>query len=313
MYSYFDAHCDTMSKIHKFGIGLDSDALMVNVNHLSKYKSAVQVFALFNKGDMCEEEMFSAFRNFKAEAKRLSGSLSICTTACDITKNTSPLSAILAIEGLGNQPDFSIDAVTRFWEEGVRFMGLCWNHDNSLCGGCEGDGRGLSELGEKTLRTMEEKRIILDVSHMSDKSFWESAEVYSLPFCATHSSSRAVFGHHRNITDAQFLGIASRGGVCGINFYPPFLGAGKADISTVIKHIEHFMALGGEDSIGLGSDFDGIDAVPHGIENAGDFYKLFDALLMLNYKEEAVEKIAFGNFLRFFRSLGDGRETCKEF
>ncbi|MBR3932634.1 MAG: membrane dipeptidase [Clostridia bacterium] len=303
MYTYFDAHCDTMSKMYKKRIGLDSPDLMVNTNNLHRYKSATQVFALFNNGEMNKENMMNCFEYFKNECKKLPSMVSVCSSAKEIDENTAPLSAILAVEGLGNQPDFSVDDVNDFYNIGVRFMSLCWNSDNILCGGCEGENTGITDLGRQTLAQMEKHRIILDVSHMSDKSFWESFENYSLPICATHSVSRSVHNHKRNLTDEQFIAIKNKGGVCGINFYPPFLCDGKADINTVIKHIEHFMSLGGENSIGLGSDFDGIGVAPEDLENSADICNLLDRLLALNYSEETVEKIAFKNFKNLFKQF----------
>jgi len=303
MYTYFDAHCDTMSKMYKNKIGLDSHNLMVNIHNLKGHKSAIQVFALFNNGEMNKENMMNCFEYFKNECKKLPGMVSVCSSAKEIDENKSKLSAILAIEGLGNQPDFTPDDVKDFYDAGVRFMSLCWNNDNILCGGCEGENTGITDLGRQTLAQMKKHKIILDVSHMSDKSFWGSFENYSLPICATHSVSRHVHNHKRNLTDEQFIEIAKRGGVCGINFYPPFLCDGKADINTVIKHIEHFMSLGGENSIGLGSDFDGINASPEGLENSSHIYRLLEGLLALNYSQETVEKIAFKNFKALFKKF----------
>ena len=303
MYTYFDSHCDTMSKMYKNKIGLDSHELMVNTHNLQGYKSAIQVFALFNNGSMNKHDMANCFRFFKNECSKVSSMVSICHCAKEIDKNKAPLSAILAIEGLGNQPDFTPDDVNDFYNMGVRFMSLCWNNDNMLCGGCEGKNMGLTDFAKQTLAQMEKHKIILDVSHMSDKSFWESFENYSLPICATHSVSRSVHNHKRNLTDEQFIEIAKRGGVCGINFYPPFLCDGDADIDTIITHIEHFLSLGGENSIGLGSDFDGINTTPEGLENSSYIYRLLDNLLALNYSQETVEKIAFKNFKNLFEKF----------
>lgn len=305
MYTYFDAHSDTMSKMYKNKIGLDSHNLMVNIHNLKGHKSAIQVFALFNNGSLNKQDMINCFEYFKNECHRLSSIVSHCNCAKEIDENKSKLSAILAIEGLGNQPDFTPDDVKDFYDAGVRFMSLCWNSDNILCGGCEGENTGITDLGRQTLAQMEKHKIILDVSHMSDKSFWESFENYSLPICATHSVSRHVYNHKRNLTDEQFIAIKNRGGVCGINFYPPFLCEGKADINTVIKHIEHFMSLGGENSIGLGSDFDGIGVAPEGLENSSHIYRLLEDLLALNYSQETVEKIAFKNFKALFKKFSE--------
>lgn len=300
MRSYFDAHCDTMSKIYKNGVGLDGDTLMVNVKNLEGYKNAVQVFALFNGGTMNKAEMLRCLSIFKGECQRLSHAVRICTSASQIDENTSPLSAILAIEGLGNQPDFTPDDIKDFYDTGVRFMGLCWNNDNSLGGGCDGNG-GLTELGRQTLREMEKYKIILDVSHLSDRSFYECFEHYSLPICATHSLSRSVYAHRRNLTDEQFTLLARRGGVCGVNFYPPFLTGARANIDSVIAHVEHLLSLGGDESVGIGSDFDGMSTVASGLENSGCLYRLADRLITLNYSEETVDKIMYQNFKNLFK------------
>ena len=305
MYSYFDAHCDTMSKMYKQHLGLDSQELMVNTENLEGYERAVEVFALFNGGDMKKADMMSCFGFFKSECNRLSDKVTVCRTAKDIDENKAPLSAVLSIEGLGNQPDFKVADIADFCDTGVRFISLSWNNDSALCGGCDGDA-GLTALGREALSEMERHRIILDVSHMSDRSFWESLECYSLPIVATHSVSRSVHTHRRNLTDEMFLEIARRGGVCGINFYPPFLCDGEADIDTVIRHIEHFLSLGGEDNIGLGSDFDGIGTAPRGLECSAHISRLAERLLALNYREAVVEKIMHKNFLRVFEKFTVG-------
>ena len=305
MYIYFDAHCDTLSKMYKKRIGISSSELMVNTNNLKAYKSVIQVFALFNNGELNKKAMTDCFEYFKNECKKLSDKVLICTSATEIDKNIAPLSAILAIEALGNQPDFKICDIPDYYNIGVRFMSLCWNGDNVLCGGCEGENTGLTNLGIQALNNMEEYKIILDVSHMSDKSFWESFENYSLPICATHSVSRFVHTHVRNLTDEQFKAIRDRKGVCGINFYPPFLCSGDATLDDVVNHIEHFMSLGGEDCIGLGSDFDGISTAPENLENSSQICNLLDRLLAFNYSEETVKKIAYGNFKNLFEKFCD--------
>ncbi len=282
--------------MYKKGLGFESGNLKVNIKNLSGYEKVFQVFALFNEGDLREEDMLSAFCYFKGECKKQKN-VKICTR---INKGKKKgIFAIFAIEGLGNQIDFKLESVERFYDAGVRIMGLCWNNDNCLCGGCMG-AKGLTPLGKETLKKMERLKIILDVSHMSDKSFFESLEYYSLPFCATHSLSRTVHNNRRNLTDEEFSALVKRGGVCGVNFCPEFLGGEKPGIDRVIKHIEHFLSLGGEENIGIGSDFDGIKKTPQGLSDSSEVYKLLDAMLSKNYPYGLVEKIAFRNFKNFF-------------
>ena len=286
-------------------ISLTDPSLMVNVKDAEKYCPRVQVFAHYNDSTFLEKDMLKAFSFMKKEFEANSKYMNLARCTDDIDKNTSEgkMSAILAIEAMGNQKDISPESVKKFADAGVRFAGLCWNNDNYLCGGIGANGKGITPLGKEILKEMEKQKIILDVSHMSDKSFEDSFENYSLPICATHSNSRTVFAHNRNLTDEQFGEIVKRGGVCAVNFYPTFLSGGKSSIKDVISHIEHFLSLGGEDNIGIGSDFDGIETTPDGIETSEEVYKIFDALLLLNYKESVIQKIAFYNFYNFFKKF----------
>lgn len=304
-YPYFDTHCDTLLKMYTQKLSLRDSSLMVNLKNMSNYRYQVQVFALFNEGNMSEADILSAFSYFKKDCANNRTRISLKRTSSGIRQNfiANKSTAILAIEGIGNQSDFSLSSIDKYHMAGVRFISLCWNGDNILCGGSDANHTGLTPLGRQALMLMQKRKIILDVSHMSDQSFWDAAEVYSLPMCATHSASRAVCSHPRNLTDEQFCELIKRGGVCGINFYPPFLGTANPGIPQIISHIEHFMSLGGENNIGIGADFDGIDRAACGVDNSSLVYRLFDELLSLNYKESVVNKIAFYNFYNFIRKF----------
>lgn len=305
MYPYFDFHCDTLTSVYAKKTNLNTQDTMVNINYLKKYYPAVQTFAIYNDGSLLEEDILKIINFLKDECRVYSGIIKFAHSMTQIKSNISNkiVSAILSIESLGDQKDFNEQSLRLYYENGVRIAGLCHNHDNPLCGGIGENKNGLKPQGKLALRQMQSLGIILDVSHMSDKSFWEATEEYSLPFVATHSNSRDVCNNLRNLTDEQFICISKRGGLCGINFYPPFLTKEKADITSIIRHIEHFLSLGGENNICIGTDFDGIDKVPLGIENAGMVYKLFDALLSLNYNETLINKLAFNNFFNFFQKF----------
>ncbi len=305
LYPYFDFHCDTLSKAYNDKTSLNHSDYMVNINSLKKYSPSVQTFAIYNDGSMYRAHMTEVFSFFKNQCRTYSEMLAHACTSADIKNNehSGRMSALLAIEGLGNQVDFDINTVAYYYEQGVRIIGLCHNDDNILCGGCGKNHTGLTPLGRSVLRQMQKLGIILDVSHMSDIGFWQSAEEYSLPFAATHSNSRSVCPHNRNLTDEQFICLAKRGGLCGINLYPPFTDGDTADIDDIIRHIEHFVSLGGENSICIGSDFDGIPYPVSDIDNAGDMYKLFDTLLSHNYNETLINKLAFNNFHNFLKKF----------
>ncbi len=305
VYPYFDFHCDTILEMYKTKASLNSSKYMVNINTLKKYIPCIQTFAIYNDGNLCTKDVLSVIEYLKNECKIYRGIISIATNTADIKRNLfkGEISAVLAIESLGNQKDFQECTVGIYHKNGVRIMGLCHNYDNILCGGIGSNKAGLTPLGKMALRQMQSLGIILDVSHMSDKSFWEASAEYSLPFAATHSNSRKICPNPRNLTDEQFVYLAKRGGICGINFYPPFVEDENADIMGVIKHIEHFLSLGGENNICLGTDFDGMPNTVLGLENAGCVYKLFDTLLSLNYNETLVNKIAVGNFHNFLQKF----------
>ena len=302
LFPYFDLHCDTLFKMYKDNLSFDSSLLSVNIKNSRTYRYPVFTFALFNDGTFSEEHVIRAFSYFHRQCNRFSRYISFQTSTLGIKRNfkRGRATAILSIEGLGNQKDFSVFSVRKYYRAGVRIMSLCWNNDNILCGGSDGNN-GVTPLGLDTLREMERMGIILDVSHMSDKSFDQALECYTLPFCATHSNSRHIHSHRRNLTDSQFVSLIERKGLCGINLYPPHLG-GRGGINDAIRHIEHFLSLGGENNIGIGADFDGMDIINSDVPHCGAISRLLEALLSLNYKESIVNKIAFYNSYNFLKS-----------
>lgn len=308
-YPYSDAHCDTITRLYKNNDSINNSKYMVNLSHLRKYQGALQVFAIYNNGHLLKDDVISIIEFLKNECRVYSEYMSLETKLKNTISNhmSDRITALLSIENLGAQRDFCIEDISFYNDNGIIMMSLCHNDNNILCGGIGENKSGLTPLGRRALRLMQKNGVILDVSHMSDISFWEALEEYSLPFTASHSNSRTVYPNMRNLTDKQFVCLVKRGGVCGINYYPDFLEGENSDIDSVIKHIEHFMSLGGENSICLGSDFDGIEKTAQNLDNAGCVYKLFDKLLSINYNESLVKKIAFGNFHNFLQKF----ETLK--
>lgn len=301
-YPYSDTHCDTLTELFKSSESLNNNEYMVNLSHLKKYKGAAQVFAIYNSGNFLKQDITDIAAYLKKECNLYSDFISFETEADAIIKNSAngTISAILSIENLGSQADLSLQSIEEYKQNGIIIIGLCHNEDNALCGGIK-NTNGLTFLGRKILRQMQKHKIILDVSHMGEKSYWEALEEYSLPFMASHSNSFSVCTHPRNITDSQFAYLVKRGGLCGINFVPDFLSGEKSDINSVVSHIEHFMSLGGENSLCIGSDFDGTEKTTLGLENAACVYRLFDKLLSINYNESLINKIAFSNFHNFLK------------
>ncbi|UOF89425.1 dipeptidase [Fodinisporobacter ferrooxydans] len=142
---------------------------------------------------------------------------------------------------------------------GVRAVGLTWNHANDIADGVgEPRGAGLSKFGRAVVAEMNRLGMIVDVSHLSERGFWDVAEQSTKPFIASHSNCKAVFPHRRNLTDDQIHAIIAKSGTVGMTFVPDFITDGPATVDDIIRHIDHVLSLGGQKSIAFGSDFDGI-------------------------------------------------------
>lgn len=181
---------------------------------------------------------------------------------------------------------------------------LTWN------GTCEfGDGamvthpKGLTEFGRKAIPKLEQHRIVVDISHASEPLFYDVAEIASKPLVASHSNAKAVCNHPRNLTNEQVQIIKQSGGLIGLNFHPPFLKEdGIATVDDLIAHTEHFLSLDTQDSLAIGSDFDGAD-LPREICGIEGIYAVFERFLQLGYSETLLNKIFYTNAQKFFVSL----------
>ena len=187
----------------------------------------------------------------------------------------------------------------------MRLINLCWNYDNALCGAANGPTKsGLTERGAEFVRRMQELRVVVDLSHASEKSFWDVAEITKSPIIAGHSNSKAVCDCPRNLTDEQFKELVRLKGVAGLNLCPDFLRAdGEAGIDDILRHAEHFLELGGEKALCLGGDLDGIDKPPKGIAGIEDYEKIYEAMLKRNYREDLVRDIFYNNLFAVLERL----------
>ena len=182
-YPYSDTHCDTLTELFKSSESLNNNEYMVNLSNLKKYKGVTQVFAIYNSGKFLKQDIIDISSYLKKECNLYSDFISFETEADSILKNSANgrISALLSIENLGSQADLSLQDIEEYKRCGIIIMGLCHNEDNALCGGIK-NTNGLTNFGRKILRQMQKHKIILDVSHMGEKSYWEALEEYSLPF-----------------------------------------------------------------------------------------------------------------------------------
>ncbi len=227
--------------------------------------------------------------------------ISIARTPGDLyeDKRNGRKSIMLGIEN-GIALNGQLQNLQHFVQRGVVYITLCHNGDNDICDsarGCNTHG-GVSRFGEQVIREMNRLGIMVDMSHASEKSFYDALEISSMPIVCSHSSSRALCDHPRNLTDDQMRALAAKGGVAQTTLYPGFLKKdGEATIIDAIEHLEHAIKIMGIDHVGLGTDFDG-DGGVKGLADSSELINFTRQLLARRYSERDIQKIWGGNFLR---------------
>ncbi len=305
----FDLHCDTFYDIHAKNLSLAKNDLHIDLEKLSVYEASVQTAAIWaSKRVGCEtawEFFLNAVSTMDEEiakyprAVRVTDAASI-RRAADEGKNAF----ILAVEDARMLNGY-ISRVDTMREMGVRFMTLQWGGP-TIIGGAHDTELPLTDFGRAVVRRCFETGIIPDVSHASravTAEVLEMAKAAGKTVVATHSNSFGVFGHTRNLTDAEFRTIVSLGGLAGISMVPYHLtdseNGSSCNLQTLADHILHYISLGGENTVCMGGDFDGVDSLPDGIENISSLPRLADHLRKGGMSEEQIEKIFFRNAYDF--------------
>ena len=243
----------------------------------------------------------SIFDIIESTVARVPDYLGIARTSADLyaNKQLDKKSIMLGIEN-GLAIEHSLDKLRHFADRGIVYMTLCHNGDNDICDSARGCNthNGVSEFGEQVIKEMNHLGIMVDMSHAGEKSFYDALEISAKPIVCSHSNSRILCDHPRNLTDDQLRAIAAKGGVVHTTFYHGFLQkTGEADILDGIKHLEHAIDIMGIDHVGIGTDFDG-DGGVRGMRDASDIQQFTRQLLRRRYSETDIAKIWGGNWLR---------------
>jgi membrane dipeptidase len=273
----------------------------------------------------------------------------LATSAADVRRaaRDGKIAALLGLEG-GYAIDEKLENVQRYFDLGVRYMSPAWSVSTSWAGssGDEiGASRGLNDFGKNVVREMNRLGMMVDVSHVSDKTFWDIVNTSTKPVVATHSACRALADVPRNLTDDMIRALAHTGGVVNVIFYPEHIEPGWSElkkrvdieiaplvqqaseaeagdavhkklardrvrqreyarrlppvyVARVVDHIDHIVKLVGVDHVGIGSDFDGVQATAADLGTVADLPNLTKELLKRGYSESDVDKILGGNMLR---------------
>ncbi len=301
---YFDLHCDTLGRSIDENTGLYCKDFHVDFLKGLDYKPWVQCLAIFIPDEYRKQMALNLFTRAKEKLEAessASSNINWCKNVQDLkTVKSDACNVIFTVEG-GAALAGNLKNLYYLHDCNVKMMTLTWN------GKCEiGDGAGVEDssgltgFGKKVVREMEKLKMIVDISHASDRLFYDVAENTEMPFVASHSNSRSVCRHKRNLNDEQFKIIKYREGLVGLNFCKDFLASsGKANMYDIIKHADYFLSLGGESVLCMGSDFDGTD-MPEGITGIESIHELYELFLKSGYKEKLVEDIFFNNAYNFF-------------
>jgi len=304
-----DFHCDTIYKLRKEpSENLRKNSLSVDIGKLKSSGSIAQFFALYI--DLAEtkdpyDEFNRMAKIFRSELAANSDVLSFAGSFSELMENQKNglISSFLTVEE-GAALEGRITNLVELQKLGVRLITLTWNYPNEI-GYPNFEGKyadiGLTDFGCEVVEAMNHFNMIVDVSHLSDKGFYDVSEVSKKPFIASHSNARSVTGNLRNLTDDMIRILGNKGGLVGINFERTFLGdSDHGRITEMIRHINHIRNVGGVEVLAIGSDFDGIET-PAEISDISQMGKLLTALGESGFTENEIEKIFYRNGLRFIQ------------
>jgi len=362
-----DAHADTPQRFvdesWDFTSPLaiaDQPAGHLNLATARRGNLAAEFFALWPDPAQCPGARY-ALRTLtlldavREQVRRHPTELTLCTSPKEIlaASAANKFAILLGIEG-GHAIENSLALLRLYHALGVRYMTLTWTNSNDWADS-SGDlddptlphHNGLTPFGRQVIAEMNRLGMMVDLSHVSDRTFAEVLAVTRAPVLVSHSSARALTASHRNLTDDQLRALVANGGVCMVNFYPAFIDepyrqawaeqkpallaahkslaieyaakgtpvpysvANRLDrefaarlprppLSSLIAHFDHIISVAGIDHVGLGTDFDGICALPEGINSAADLPKITAALLARGHSPADLHKVLGANLLRLF-------------
>lgn len=308
----FDLHCDTAlallgDDMNQAG-SLRKNELHIDLERAKALPGYCQCFACFTTPEMGEWHHIDPVVAFEREIATIQREvdankdlISIAYSAKQIAQNLEKgkMSAVLTIEGpagFGYDPEL----LETMHQAGFRISSLGWNERNELTGS-NVTGGGLTDLGKEYVKEAQRLGMIVDVSHISDEGFWDIMKITQAPVIATHSNSRTVCPHSRNLTDEMFMEIVKTDGVAGINQYTEFVGE-NATLDTLCDHVLHFLELDPSGRhIALGGDLDGCETLPQGFDGIQSYPAFAQRLLERGAGEQIVSDIFWNNAFRLMR------------
>lgn len=306
-----DAHCDTLNVLLNTGKSLSEDIPSghINLSQLKESGVKLQFMSAFigsqykptgalRRGMQLIDQFYRMIKSFNNGV--------FVKTPSDIKKClvSDKIGFVLAIEG-GEVLEGQLAVLRLLYELGVRSIGLTWNQRNDIAEGVgefEANG-GLTRFGREVVFEMNRLGMLIDVAHMAEKSFFDVLSISSQPVIVSHANCYALCKHPRNMTDEQMQALAKRDGLLGITFCPEYLSEKEGGVEDIIRHIDHACKVMGVDHVGLGSDFDGVETTPVGMNNASCWPLLSRAMLKRGYLPTDVEKIMAKNLTNLLKKV----------
>ena len=305
--NYTDLHCDTAYEIYKSKSGLNKNNFHIDMEKTQIFDRYSQIFAIWSENEKDDDDNYEDFfkiRNYLIE-NLAENDIILCHNGMEYKENLEKNinCAFLAVEG-GKLLSDDISRLDVLYKHDVRFLTLMWN---GLCkiGGAFNTNEGLTDFGKTVVQRAEELGIIIDLSHSSDKTVSDVFERTDKPVIASHSSSRTIITDccpckktlaKRNLSDEQFLEIKKRGGIVGISLCRGHIADenGAVTISDIIRHIDYYMSLGGENTVCFGCDFDGAKIVD-GVGDITGMKKIICEMKKIGYDDTLIENIMYKN------------------
>lgn len=304
-----DGHCDTLKEVWKHNLTIDNRLL--NFNILDAKTPMIQMMAIY----ISPEEAENGFKigkkvieKFEREKEKHKNIVQIyCREDLNKVKDEN-IGIILTAEN-GSIIQGDLNNIDKLYEKGIRVMSIVWNEQNDLASGAlTKEDKGLTKLGIEYIKYLNKKNILIDVSHTSEKTFWDTIKYSTKAVVATHSCAYNMCNHPRNLKDNQIKQIAMMEGIIGIAFCSQFLNkTGKANLSDIVKHIKYIKNLVGIDYVGIGSDFDGLDEedILSDMKSVKDIWKLEKELKKEGFTKQDINKVLGDNWLRVLKSNMD--------
>ena len=286
----FDLHCDTFLKLYYNNCSLYNSKTHISYDKLKCFSPYIQVGAIWSDSKFSNDDSFANYLNTINHLKSIN-----IETALSVNK-LNDLSFILAVED-ARLLNGDITRLDKLYKDGVRFLTLNWKGESCIGGGWD-TCSPLTSFGKEVVKKCADEKIIIDLSHSSvnvQKEVIEMASIYSFSPVFSHSDSYSVCHHKRNIADGIFKEIVAHNGLVGISLAPMHLeNNGEASIYSLLTHIEKYLELGGENSICLGCDVDGVDSLPKDISSIADL-SIVHSVFIKEFGKKITDKIYFSN------------------